>query len=139
MKDQIRNTMASVLMALALPAGLAAGNVGGVVSESFEVPFDFVLGDAQMPAGQYEIQNDPDWLVLWVCADGVRCSVVQSARNRQLRRADGQLVFVEENGGPRLVYVQLRPGTGYRLPNCPRMDPHDGETKELVTVAAQVR
>jgi len=139
MKPRISVVVASILVALALPAGLRADVRGGIASAWFEVPFDFMLDDAKMPAGRYEIQNDRDWSVLWVCADGVRCSVVQSSRNRQLRHAEGQLVFVEEDSAHRLVYVQMQPGLGYRLPNCPRVSGQDGESEELVTIAAEGR
>jgi hypothetical protein len=128
--------MASALLALVLAGGLLAAQKE---SASFDVPFGFKLDDAEMPAGRYEILNDRDWSVLWVCADGVRCSVVQSSRNKQMHRAEGQLVFVEDDGGHRLVFVQIRPGLGYRLPNCPKVDGQDAESEELVTISAEGR
>jgi len=136
MRHQLRNTMASALMALVLAGGLHAAQKE---SASYDVPFGFMLDDTEMQAGRDTIQNDRDWSVLWVCADGVRCSVVQSSRKNQLRRAEGQLVFVEEDGGHRLVFVQMRPGLGYRLPNCPKVDGQDRESEELVTIAAEER
>lgn len=125
------------LALLTLPVCANAGTGTLVCSAAFDVPFAFALGRDMMEAGRYVIQNDPEWQVLWVCADGVRCRPIQSTPDKHLRGEGAQLVFETDNGLNRLVFVQLRSRTGFRLPRFKRFQSQTDDAEEVVTVAAK--
>ncbi|MBN2564906.1 MAG: hypothetical protein JXB46_04270 [Candidatus Eisenbacteria bacterium] len=129
--------MECVLALLALPAGVSAGSGKPVCSACFDIPFAFALGRDTMEAGRYVIQNDAEWQVLWVCAEGVRCRPIQSAPDMHLRGAEAQLVFLTDDGVSRLVFVQLRSRTGYRLPGFERPQCQTENTVKVVRGAAE--
>ncbi len=94
MKKQISNALLGLLAAVVLAAGVRAQTVNAAVR--INVPFDFVVGQKQMPAGKYTVRR--------VKSDAEQALVIQ----REDGRAAALVLTTTGDAGPRSASLAFR-------------------------------
>lgn len=119
MKKQLSRALLGLAASLFLAAAAFAQTAGAVV---IQVPFDFVAGEKQMPAGRYtvrRVRSDAESALIIRSEDGRAATVVlTNARSGNPRRASlgfrqhGDLYFLAEVSMPGTATVRGLPPTG---------------------------
>lgn len=125
-----------VAIAIVVLAGSAAAQMfppqeGDRVAQ---VPFSFLLGDVEAPAGEYLFRRGADGSVL-LCEDGVYCTKIRNVPSRF--SGEAVLYFVETSTGPRfagLDSARVGPYDSFRIVRSRRLQIHRNEGLELSMV-----
>ena len=84
---------------------------------SVAIPFQFIVGDKTMQAGNYLVHRDAETGVLDICEDGVYCATVVAGRvGADDFATEPQLVFKRWGESCVLVQIWFSEADGYQVP-----------------------
>ncbi len=84
---------------------------------SVAIPFQFIVGDKTMQAGNYLVHRDGETGVLDICEDGVYCATVVAGRvGADDFATEPQLVFKRWGASCVLVQIWFSEADGYQVP-----------------------
>lgn len=146
MKKQISRTLLGLAAALALAV---AANAQGLNAFVIRVPFDFVAGQKQMPAGRYtvrRVRSDAESVLLILSEDGRSNAVVLTNTGDANPRAaalvfrqHGDRYFLAEVSMPGTASVRELPRTGAERRLERELAEQKGGESKTVTVAGSVQ
>lgn len=146
MKKQISRALLGTAAALVLAV---VANAQVLHAVTIRVPFDFVAGEKQMPAGRYTVQRirtDAESALLIRSEDGRSTAVVltNTGENKPLAaaltfRRHGDSFFLAEVSMPGATSVRELPKTGAERRLERELAERKGEESKTVTVVGSVR
>ena len=105
---------------------------------SVAIPFEFVVGDKTMQAGNYLVHRNGETGVLDICEDGVYCATVVAGRFGAADFAtEPQLVFKHVGHGYVLTQIWFSGGDGYQVPAHGLLAEAVGATFETAYLSAR--
>ena len=136
MNNQAIRVSAILIMFAALAsAGVFPPTPGDL---SVAIPFEFVVGDKTMQAGNYLVHRNGETGVLDICEDGVYCATVAAGRFGATDLAtEPQLVFKHVGHGYVLTQIWFSGGDGYQVPAHGLLADAVGATSETAYLSAR--